>query len=69
VLRLVAYVLVSSGTQSVVRIIEPEMLGVQLHVAFHGEAVTEILEQPVISCPPAKKETWPEIAFKDSDVI
>ena len=64
-----AYELVSVGTQSVMRLIDPEALGVQLHVAFHGEAVTGISVHPVMSSPPARKETWPEIVFKDSDVI
>jgi hypothetical protein len=68
-LRLDAYELVSVGTQSVVRLIDPEVLGVQLHVAIHGEAVTGISVHPVMSAPPARKETWPEIVFKDSDVI
>ena len=57
VLRLDAYELVSVGTQSVVRLIDPEVLGVQLHVAIHGEAVTRISVHPVMSAPPARKET------------
>jgi hypothetical protein len=68
-LRLDAYELVSVGTQSVVRLIDPEVLGVQLHVAIHGEAVTRISVHPVMSAPPARKETCPEIVFKESDVI
>ena len=40
-LILESYVFVSNGTQSDVRLIEPDWDGVQLQVVVHGAAVTD----------------------------
>ena len=60
-LVLESYVFVSNGTQSDVRLIEPDWDGVQSQVVVQGAAVTDLSLHPEIICPPARKVILPGI--------
>ena len=57
----VSYKLGSDGTQSDVRFVAPDSDGIQVQVVVHGDAETDLLVHPEISCPAALKEIVPGI--------
>jgi hypothetical protein len=60
-LDFVSYRSGSDGTQSYVRLVEPDADGVQVQVVVHGDAITDLFSHPVIICPAALKEIVPGI--------
>ena len=60
-LDFVSYRSGSDGSQSYVRLVEPDADGVQVQVVVHGDAITDLLVHPVIVCPATLKEIVPGI--------